>query len=120
MHTSGIITSGGQVASSSSKIQNFIADVPARLMPSLSERKRNFTSQLSVVMDYPVDLDLESLEENVSQGSLTANTQEGTYPHCPVGSATIFLLFVFVIDIIPDAGSTSLHWHRVGSPLTLG
>jgi hypothetical protein len=86
-------------------------------MPSRSERRRNVTSQLSVELDYPVDLDLESLEENVSQRSLTAVTQEGACPHCPFGGAGAFLLLFFVVDIVPDAGRSRLHWHRIGCPL---
>lgn len=57
---------GGRYLAVVLKAQNFIADVPKRLMPSRSDYKRNFTSQLSVVLNYSVDLDLESLEENVS------------------------------------------------------
>jgi hypothetical protein len=106
----------GKVASSGPEGQNFIADDPTRLMPTRSERKLDFTSQLSAVLDYPVDLDLESLEENVSQRRLTAVAQEGTYPHCHFGGASGFLLF-FVIDIVPDAGSSRSHWHRIGCPL---
>jgi hypothetical protein len=92
-----------------------------RLMTSRSGRKRNFTLQLSVVLDYPVDLDLESLEENVCQRSLTAVAQEDTCAHCPVSGARGFLLFVFEIDIVPDAGSSRSHWHSsIGCPLTRG
>ena len=89
-------------------------------MHSRPEHTRNFTSRLAVVLDYPIDLDLESLEGNTSQRNLTAAAQEGTCRQCPFGGARGYILFVVVIDIVPDVGRSRSHWHRKGSPLTLG
>ena len=62
---------------------------------------RTLTLQLSVKVDYPVDLDLKSLDGNVSQRSLTAVAQENTYSQCPFGGFVPHL--TSVIDINPDA-----------------
>jgi hypothetical protein len=40
---------------------------------------RTLTLQLSVKVDYPVDLDLKSLDGNISQRSLKAVAREDTY-----------------------------------------
>src|SRR6266478_678215 len=96
-----------------------IADAPTRLrLVSLDPRAtRTLTSRLSDVLDYPVDLDLEGLEGNISQRSLIAVEQEGTCPYCPVGVASGFLLFFFVVDIVSDVASSRSRWHRIRCPL---
>ena len=60
--------------------QDVIADILARLVPLAANQSvtQTLTLQLSVKVDYPVDLNLKSLDGKVSQRRFTAVVRELT------------------------------------------